>query len=590
THGWVYETRYALQHDENGSVSGLIGVSTDVTELIRAGEERARLAAIVDSSEDAIISSTMEGIIQSWNAGATRLFGFTALEAIGQPITMLIPAELTDASMNLYTRLRQGEHLANLETVRMRKDGKAIEVSVSLSLIKDSAGKAIGVSGISRDISERKQAQRTVDQARRVAEELALLREVRGTETQALAEVGAMLSSTLEPGELYQRVLEQVSRIVPCDYADVELFEDGWVVSTASWGEPSHAPGSRLVPLLNEQGRWMPVIHGKLNYVPDLQDDLDWINVPPRDGDARVRSLIAVPLFADGETVGSFSIGSRTPYLYSEHHFQLATALGERVMQALRNARLFAAEQERARAAEELAHVQNDFVAATSHELRTPLTAILGFAQLMENHWPRLEEAQRVEGISRIIQAANRQLGLVEDLLLLTTLDNDTAESESQTIAIAPLVRQAAEVVRATYKEQEIAISGPPDLTVRADPSRFLHIVTNLIDNAAKYSSEGSPVRVVWGVEDGMAVLRVQDYGPGIPVESQQYLFRRFGRVPDSHMRAGHVGTGLGLYLGRQFAQSMSGTLDLDSTSAEGSTFRLALPSTGFASSPSSWP
>jgi signal transduction histidine kinase len=246
-------------------------------------------------------------------------------------------------------------------------------------------------------------------------------------------------------------------------------------------------------------------------------------------------------------------------------------------MQALRNARLFAAEQERARAAEELAQVQNDFVAAASHELRTPLTAILGFTELLQKRWTRLDDGKRLDAVGRIAHAAHRQLRLVEDLLLLNKLDNETLVSQPQPTAIAPLVQQAADEVMASYREQQIDLDGPPGITVQADPSRFLQIVANLLDNAAKYSPEGSAVRASWGVEGKSAVLRVQDHGSGIPEQDHECLFRRFGRVPGSRMREGHVGTGLGLYLGRQLARAMGGDLDLETTSSEGSTFRLKL-------------
>ena len=111
-----------------------------------------------------------------------------------------------------------------------------------------------------------------------------------------------------------------------------------------------------------------------------------------------------------------------------------------------------------------------------------------------------------------------------------------------------------------------------------ADQSYLDQVLINILDNAAKYSLEGSPIEVRWAREDGQAIIRVRDHGPGIPAEGRDILFTRFGRVPGSRMRAGHVGTGLGLYLGRQYAQAMGGTLELESTASDGSTFCLRLP------------
>jgi signal transduction histidine kinase len=330
--------------------------------------------------------------------------------------------------------------------------------------------------------------------------------------------------------------------------------------------------------LLDEQGHWTPISRDTPVYIPDTAEEPAWISFPLRSGENSPRSVIRVPLIINGEPVGAFSISSRTPNFYSHHHVQLTTALGPYVTQALHNARLFAAERDRARAAVELANIQNDFVAGTSHELRTPLTAILGFTQLLETYWTELDEAQRLAGVKRIALAANRQLRLVEDLLLLTTLDSRTLVSESHAVAIAPLARQAVAEVQASYDDQPIALIGAADVMVQADPSRVLQILCNLLDNASKYSPEGTGVQVSWREEDEGVVLRVRDHGPGISDEGRQYLFTRFGRVPGSRMRAGRIGTGLGLYLGRELAEAMGGRLDLEATSADGTVFRLELP------------
>ena len=129
-----------------------------------------------------------------------------------------------------------------------------------------------------------------------------------------------------------------------------------------------------------------------------------------------------------------------------------------------------------------------------------------------------------------------------------------------------------------SYPDQHIDGEGLPGLTAEADPSHLEQVLVNLLDNAAKYSPVGAPIEASWGEEAGMVVVRVRDHGPGIPDEGLGTLFTRFGRVPGSRMRAGRVGTGLGLYLGRAYAEAMGGTLNLESTGATGSTFCLRLP------------
>ncbi len=135
----------------------------DITERKRAEETNARLAAIVDFSEDAIIGKTLEGIVVSWNRGAERIFGYTAEEVLGQPIAMLIPPDRSDEEPKVIERLQRGERIEHFDAVRRRKDGEEIAVSLTISPIKDETGKIIGISKIARDISGRQRAKEEME-------------------------------------------------------------------------------------------------------------------------------------------------------------------------------------------------------------------------------------------------------------------------------------------------------------------------------------------------------------------------------------------------------------------------------------------
>jgi PAS domain S-box-containing protein len=130
----------------------------EVTESRRADEIRFRLAAIVESSDDAIVSKTLDGIITTWNIGAERMFGYRADEVIGKPITILIPPSSLDEEPEILARLRRGERIEHYETVRRRKEGSLLDVALTVSPVKDANGKIIGASKIARDITERKRA------------------------------------------------------------------------------------------------------------------------------------------------------------------------------------------------------------------------------------------------------------------------------------------------------------------------------------------------------------------------------------------------------------------------------------------------
>jgi|CZKH01.1.fsa_nt_gi PAS domain S-box-containing protein len=142
-----------------------LGLARDTTERKHAEESRERLAAIVESSDDAIISKTLDGTINAWNGGAEKVFGYSASEAVGKPMRMLLPPDRIDEESDILARIRRGESIEHFETVRIRKDGKRVDVSVTISPIRDGSGAVVGASKIARDITERKQADQRLRQS-----------------------------------------------------------------------------------------------------------------------------------------------------------------------------------------------------------------------------------------------------------------------------------------------------------------------------------------------------------------------------------------------------------------------------------------
>lgn len=146
-------------YDDSGQMVGALSMLVDITDQKLAQEARFLLAAIVESSDDAIISKSLQGRIISWNAGARAIFGYTAEEAVGQPITLLIPNDRLAEEREIISRLSRGERIEHFETVRVTKDGRQIDISLSVSPVRDSSGRIIGASKIARDITARKRAE-----------------------------------------------------------------------------------------------------------------------------------------------------------------------------------------------------------------------------------------------------------------------------------------------------------------------------------------------------------------------------------------------------------------------------------------------
>ena len=153
--------------DKDGTIVGAVNFFHDITERKQAERATGLLAAIVDSSDDAIVTKDLDGTITTWNQGAERVFGYTAEEAVGRNITLIIPPDRLDEETTILKRLRQGERIGHYETVRVRKDGKKLDISLAISPLKDAAGRIIGASKVARDITGRIQA----EQALRESEE-----------------------------------------------------------------------------------------------------------------------------------------------------------------------------------------------------------------------------------------------------------------------------------------------------------------------------------------------------------------------------------------------------------------------------------
>jgi len=145
-----------------GEITGAAKVIRNIRDRLRAEEARGRLAAIVDSSDDAIVSKTLDGIVTSWNRGAERLFGYSAAEAIGQSILLIVPADRHSEEADVLRRIRGGQSVDHFETVRRRKDGTLIEISLTVSPVRDSLGRIIGASKTARDITDQKRVQREI--------------------------------------------------------------------------------------------------------------------------------------------------------------------------------------------------------------------------------------------------------------------------------------------------------------------------------------------------------------------------------------------------------------------------------------------
>jgi PAS domain S-box-containing protein len=178
--------RAAPVFDKEGRIRMAVNIMRDMTEQRRAQQEQARLAAVVESSEDAIISKTLEGVITSWNRGAQRIYGYSPEEVVGRHISILVPSDNPDEIPAILAKLRRGQKIEHYETVRVTKDGRRLDISLTISPIRDSAGNITGASTIARDITERKRTENALREIRE-AERRRLARDLHDGALQDLA-------------------------------------------------------------------------------------------------------------------------------------------------------------------------------------------------------------------------------------------------------------------------------------------------------------------------------------------------------------------------------------------------------------------
>jgi PAS domain S-box-containing protein len=222
-------------HLPGGELFGTVLIFRDITERRRADHARAWLASIIESSDDAIVSKRLDGLITSWNQGATRIFGYTADEIVGKPITTIIPPELHAEERSILARLRHGERIEHFDTVRVAKDGRLLQISLTVSPIRDSHGEIVGASKIARDITERKRLEESLrESARRKDEFLATLaHELRNPLAPIRNSVELLARSELPPRaeaarEIIDRQLRHMTHLVD-DLLDVSRITAGRV-------------------------------------------------------------------------------------------------------------------------------------------------------------------------------------------------------------------------------------------------------------------------------------------------------------------------------------------------------------------------
>ena len=502
-----------------------IGASTGGAQKMA---ELAVLAAIVQSSEDAIIRKDLNGIITHWNPAAEKIYGFKAAETVGQNIKLIIPKERMEENHELVRRVLRGEQIKSWETVRRTKYGSTIDIALSLAPIRDEHGKITALASIERDISERVMIQRRLN---RISEELQMATEA--------ARIGTWFldfnRETAQCNDELYRLLGLDPRPGP---EDIGFFFD------------FIHPDDRRGRLENTRA-----------LIDKASSELtDEFRIIRKDG--RIRWLAV-----RGRIISN---ASDEPVQMAGVNFDITDIKQAREAEQLAQMQLAAKVAQLEQKNQEL----DQFAYAASHDLKAPLRAMRNYSDfLYEDLADSLsgEQKQYLEGLKN---AAGQGQQLIDDLLGYSRIGGVPVKTER--VDMHAMINEV---------KSYLNLSSDIDLNVQnnwpvfeADPMLLLQILKNLVANAVKFNTSAlKRVDIGWRQPDknGCIELFVRDNGIGIEPQYQQQIFGIFQRL---HTGREYDGTGIGLAVVKKAALELGGAVRVESTQGEGSTFFVELP------------
>ncbi len=507
---------------DDGELQGAVLVFRDITLQRKAEITQRLLAAIVESSDDAIISKDVNGIVTSWNKGAERIFGYSAEEMIGRPIATIAPPDRLDEMPRILERIRRGERIDHYETVRKAKDGRLVSISLTVSPIRDEEGRIIGASKIARDITEQI----------RIREELAAERErLRVT----LNSIGDGVITTNDAGRVVylNPVAEELTGWTNQEAAGRPLEEVFHIINEDS-RQIVENPATKVL----REGKVVGLANHTLLITKDGRErSIDDSGAPIRGANGAVSGVVLV--FRD--------------------------VTERRADERLRNVQSL----QLRRTNDEL----NQFTYAITHDLREPLRNVLNFSQLLLRAVKSGSEVDAQASIAYIVESVQRMEMLLNDLLAYS----HAAGSDDETTAVDmnEALQCALDNLKAAIAESGAVVTSDDLPSVTGHNAQIVQIFQNLISNAIKYRSDAPPrVDIRAQMEDHEWIFSVRDNGIGIHPQYQESIFGLFKRLHGREI----PGTGMGLAICSKIIERHGGRLWVRSQPGEGAEFFFSLP------------
>ena len=422
--------------------------------------------------------------------------------------------------------------------------------------------------------------QSTVAEAR--AAEAEKLRDQLGRRADALEAANRCaraLSSSLELDQAFDAFIREVRGLLPFDRIAIVLSENGvaQVMAVAGEGAENVLPPGSGRPihgtLLEQLLRTNQTVYRRDMSSADYPEEDQFLALG-------LHCRLATPLLQGARAIGMLSLVRKEPDAFSPADIELAGLLGRLVASAVQNIRAYETERKTVEELRRLSALRADFVSLVSHELRTPMAAVIGAARTLQQRWRELSPDQRESFLELIAGETNRLAELIGDVLDTSRIEAGTFSFRFQEVDLGQLVHDTVATAQVGQDEVRLRADVPSALPeIRGDRDRLRQVLTNLIDNAIKYSPAGGEVEVHVYPENGRVLVDVRDNGPGIAKADQKLIFEKFGRVTGSGDT--RPGTGLGLFIARSIAEAHGGALEVQSAPEQGATFTLELPVAG---------
>ncbi|MCZ6678830.1 MAG: PAS domain S-box protein [Candidatus Poribacteria bacterium] len=561
---------------ESGERQLILALARSVTRRMETTEQVNFQAQLLDCVRESIVSTDLEGEVIYWGKGAEALYGYSAEEVMGKPITFIAEPKHEAVEQQRRRQVRE-TGLWSGQYMQKRKDGSSFWADTVISLVKDENGQPCGLVGIDRDITERKQAE---EELRRYTERLRILREI---------DQGILAAQS--PEEIAQSAVNHIRHLVPCLRSSVTLFDfeaNRFTVLAAHFSGETRLKAVGEMPLEN-LGNIDDLQHGKVRLVEDIQNRTQMSSNEQMLLAKGIRSYVTVPLMPEGHLIGTLNLGLDAPGAFSGEQIEIVQEVANSLAVALQNARLYEQVQRHAEELErtqkhiiqqERLHALGQMASGITHDFNNALSPILGFCELLLMSPKNLGDKEKATRYLQMMSTAAKDAATVVRRLREFYRPREIDEI-LHPVNLNRLIESAIPLTQPRWQDQAqgngITIQIKTELQevpqISANETEIREVLTNLIFNAVDAMPIGGTITIRTRSDGQHVLLEVSDTGTGMTDEVRQRCLEPFFSTK------GGRGTGLGLSMVFGIIQRHKGAIDIESEPGHGTTFRIRLRS-----------